>query len=134
MGQSVSKKNKNEKKSFHNPQQTIKQTTKQQSTKQTIQRTISKSKIKDYVEAMLNDPNINIYGFPDAIERQLYTNMITLLLHVLNNALQNAEIHLFNHRIVFDVIPILENNENGPKMIITPSFGSNLSNPTPSNQ
>ena len=114
MGQSVSKKsiksNKQKKSSLMNPLQQPKQPPIQ------IQRTISKSKIKDYVEAMLNDPNINIYGFPDAIERQLYTNMITLLLHVLSNALQNAEIHLFNHRIVFDVIP----NSNEPKMIITP--------------
>ena len=48
--------------------------------------------------------------------------MITLLLHVLSNALQNAEIHLFNHRIVFDVIP----NSNEPKMIITPIITPNI--------
>lgn len=104
----------------------------------TIGKTIDKSNIKEYVEEMLNNPEINIYGFPDAIERQIYTNTITLLLHILENALQNTEIHLFNHRIVFDIQPLSElpksnptnptttPTNNDPKLIITPIITNNF--------
>lgn len=55
---------------------------------------------------MLENPEINIYGFPDAIEKQIYRNMFNMLLNMLDHTLDTSEIVLFGHKIVFDVKPL----------------------------
>jgi len=71
-----------------------------------IKRVVSTDHIKQYVEEMLKNTDINIYGFPDAIEKQIYRNVFRMLLNVLDHALETSEIRLFGHKIIFELQPI----------------------------
>ena len=73
---------------------------------QPIKASISTEHIKAYVDEMLKDSDINIYGFPDAIEKQIYRNVFNMLLSVLDHTLETSEIKLFGHKIVFDIQPL----------------------------
>lgn len=87
-----------------------------QTTDNTIKSSINSNSIKQYVEKMLENPDINIYGFPDVIEKQIYRNVFNMLLSVIDHTLQTSEITLFGHKIVFDVQPLYvsANNPNNP--------------------
>lgn len=77
----------------------------------TIKTTINKEYIKQYVDEMLKNSDINIYGFPDVIEKQIYRNFFNLLLNVLDHALQTSDIRIFNHKVVFDLQPITDGDD-----------------------
>lgn len=72
---------------------------------QQIKTSVSIEQIKKYVDEMLENQDINIYGFPDVIEKQIYRNMFTMLLNVIDHTLDTSEIILFGHKIVFDIQP-----------------------------
>lgn len=68
--------------------------------------------IEEYVEKMISDPNININYLPDFVEKQLYRNIIKIVLNLLDHILNNSHITVFNHEIKFDLIPISDYNTN----------------------
>lgn len=76
-----------------------------------IKTSISTEHIKRFVDEMLEDPEINIYGFPDAIEKQVYRNVFNMVLRLLDHVVETSEVKLFGHKMVFDIQPI-ENNEH----------------------
>lgn len=67
---------------------------------------VSKAMIQSFVKEMLEDKDININGFPDAIERKMYENVFTILIGIMDKLLQSSSVRFFNHEIVFDVRPI----------------------------
>lgn len=67
---------------------------------------IDKDKINEFVEKMLENSEINVYGFPDAIEKQIYRNIFSMLLNMLESGLDTAEIRLMGHKIQFQIQPI----------------------------
>lgn len=71
-----------------------------------IKTSISTEHIKHYVDEMLKNQDINIYGFPDVIEKQIYRNVFNMLLNILDHTLDTSEVVLFGHKIVFDVKPL----------------------------
>lgn len=79
---------------------------------QPITASISTEHIKMYVDEMLQNSDINIYGFPDAIEKQIYRNVFNMLLNVLDHTLETSEIKLFGHKIIFDIQPLSESDDN----------------------
>lgn len=90
---------------------------------------IDKVKINEFVENMLQNPDINIYGFPDALEKQIYRNVFGMLLNMLDNTLETVEVRLLGHKIIFDVQPI---NEEQTINTTDTNVGNPTSN-TPSN-
>lgn len=79
---------------------------------------VNKEKIAQFVEHMLENPDINIYGFPDAIEKQIYRNVFSMLLNVLDFTLETSNVELLGHRIVFELEPI--NTQSQPVEIQQP--------------
>lgn len=81
-------------------------------------KSISMIGIEEYVEKMLVDPNVNINYLPDFVERQLYRNVLKMILGLLDHVLQNSHVNLLNHEIHFDVTPAKklgqESEENKP--------------------
>lgn len=77
-----------------------------------IRASVSTEHIKKYVDEMLENSDINIYGFPDAIEKQIYRNMFNMLLNVVDHTLDTSEVVLFGHKIVFDIQPLDRNHSN----------------------
>jgi len=67
---------------------------------------ISVQKINEFVDKMLTDENINIKYLPDFVERQIYINIFTILISLLNNTLDTAVIQLLGHEIKFNINPI----------------------------
>lgn len=90
---------------------TVIQAQREQQAREPIKASISTDHIKLYVDEMLQNSDINIYGFPDAIEKQIYRNIFNMLLNVLDHTLDTSEIKLFGHKIVFDIQPLSNQNE-----------------------
>lgn len=69
-----------------------------------IKSIISKAKVRQYVKKILQDENINIKHFPDAIEEAIYTNVIYMVLKMINNLTEKSEINIVDHtfRIVIN--------------------------------
>lgn len=68
---------------------------------------ISKRQIDGFVEKLLSDKNVNVKYLPDFVERQLYRNVFTILLGLVENIVDSTEIHTMGHRIVMHVAPDL---------------------------
>ena len=67
---------------------------------------ISREKINDFVETLLSDENINIRWMPDYVERQLYRNIFTILIGLVENMLDNASIEIIGHKIKMSISQI----------------------------
>lgn len=66
--------------------------------------TVSKQKIEKIVDKMLEDENINIPYLPDFVERQLYVNVYTLLLNMLDSVADTTSIEILGHKIKMDLV------------------------------
>lgn len=69
-----------------------------------INHNVSRKKIEDIVDKMLEDPNMNIKYLPDFAERQIYINIFTLLLGVVDNISDNVDINFMGHKIRLQVL------------------------------
>ena len=66
---------------------------------------LSKERVDAFVEELLNDENVNIKYLPDFVERQLYRNIFSLLINVIENMLDTMNIQFMGHTITFDLKP-----------------------------
>lgn len=66
---------------------------------------ISKKQIDIFVERLLNNKDINIKYLPDYVERQLYRNMFTILINLIQNLTDTTEIKFMGHKILLSVAP-----------------------------
>ena len=67
---------------------------------------LSKTVIRKFVTELLNDENININGFPDILEEQLYHKMVTVAIGLLSKVIDTTEVKLLGHRIKFLIEPL----------------------------
>ena len=65
---------------------------------------ISRTVISQFVEDLLNDPEINT-KIPDFLERKIYTNVLNSLLHVIDKVLESSSIQFMGHQITLDITP-----------------------------
>ena len=98
-------------KTLNNPNNAVQQK-KAIPTTRALKTPVNKEKIAQFVEHMLENPDINIYGFPDAIEKQIYRNVFSMLLNVLDYTLETTNIQLLGHKIVFELEPV--DSESAP--------------------
>ena len=69
------------------------------------QSNISGEAIQKFVDELLADPNVNIYGFPDKIESALYRNIIRMVLGALEKLFNNVNIDFIGHKITVAMVP-----------------------------
>lgn len=67
---------------------------------------LSKKQIETLVNKLLADEAINIKYFPDWVERQLYINVINLIIHLLEQFLSGASVNMMGHSIGFTLTPL----------------------------
>ena len=67
---------------------------------------VSIDAIERYVEGMIADSDVNITYLPDFVERQLYKNILKMVLGLLDNILSNSHVTVFNHEINFELVPL----------------------------
>lgn len=69
---------------------------------------ISRVNIDKFVDTIIDDPETNIYGFPDAIERAIYANTIKIALSALTKVLDTAKLDVLGHSLRANITPNLE--------------------------
>lgn len=67
---------------------------------------VSKKRIDEVVNSLLADENINMKYFPDWVEKQLYRNVITLMINLCASLLDTASVKCMGHEMTFDLHPI----------------------------
>jgi len=70
-----------------------------------IKQLITKQQIQETVDKILENQNINIKYLPDVVERQLYINILTILINLLDETLSSSSIKLLGFEINFDLEP-----------------------------
>jgi len=66
---------------------------------------LSKKQIEILVNKLLADENINIKYLPDWVERQLYINVINLIINLLEQLLSGASVNMMGHTLGFTLSP-----------------------------
>nr|QBK85677.1 MAG: hypothetical protein LCMAC101_02720 [Marseillevirus LCMAC101] len=73
---------------------------------------ISGEAIQKFVDELLADPNVNIYGFPDKIESALYRNTIRMILGAMEKLFNNVSIDFIGHKITVVMEPTVLSEED----------------------
>jgi polyhydroxyalkanoate synthesis regulator phasin len=73
---------------------------------------LSKERVDAFVEELLNDENVNIKYLPDFVERQIYRNVFSLLINVLENMLNTTNVQFMGHTITFDLKPQIDDHDD----------------------
>jgi len=79
---------------------------------------ISKEKINEFVDELLKDENINIKYLPDYVEKQLYRNIFTIAVGVLDKILNTTELNMIGHQIKLSIEPQHKLNEKNKTNVI----------------
>jgi len=77
---------------------------------------VSKDRINAFVETLLQNKDINIKYLPDAVERQIYRNVFSILLGLMDNLFESTSVKFIGHKLTFSLQPmsdqeIIENNQ-----------------------
>lgn len=67
---------------------------------------LSKERINAWVEEMLATKESNIKYLPDFVERQIYRNVLGLMMNLLDRVAESVYIKFLGHQLVFDIDPI----------------------------
>jgi hypothetical protein len=67
---------------------------------------ISESRISELVEKMIANKSVNIGILPNYVERHLYKNLLTTLMGMLEEVINESKIEFMGHRIVMKLVPI----------------------------
>jgi primase-polymerase (primpol)-like protein len=65
---------------------------------------LSQAHIANFVDDILKDENMNIKYLPDWVEKQLYVNIFTLLISLLQKVLLTSNLKVIGHEMTFDLI------------------------------
>ncbi len=82
---------------------------------------LSQIRIDEMVDDLLKDENINIKYFPDWVEKQLYRNVLSLCINLMDSVLDTTNINFMGHQVTFDLHPISTPQVGVP--ISTPQVG-----------
>ena len=74
-------------------------------------RLISEKNIDTYIKAILDNPDTNIRWMPDVVEKQIYKNIMKLVLNALETTVENSDIQFLGHRIKFVMDPVIKEPE-----------------------
>lgn len=66
---------------------------------------LSSERINAVVEDLLNDKNVNINYLPDFVEKQIYRNVFSIMIGLLDNMMETTNIHFLGHKLTFDLSP-----------------------------
>lgn len=64
---------------------------------------ISPERIGEFVDMILAKKNVNIKYLPDSMEKQVYVNVFTILLGVLEEVVDSTSINFMGHKIKLSI-------------------------------
>lgn len=77
-----------------------------------ISESFSEDKIDAFVDKLLENQSINMSLMPDYIEKQLYKNVFSICLGILDTVLDTVKIEFMGHKIVIDLSPDVPVNDD----------------------
>jgi hypothetical protein len=77
-------------------------------------RLLSKHNLDDFVAKLIRDENINIAFLPDIVEKEIYVNTLSILLHLVEHVLTDTKVEFLGHEISISINPIKEKEEDIP--------------------
>ena len=69
---------------------------------------LSHIKIDEYIDSLLNNENVNIKYIPDIAERQIYRNVFTMIVNILDETLKQTSVKFLGHQLTFELKPVVE--------------------------
>lgn len=66
---------------------------------------IDEERIRSIVDKFLENQKINVGFIPDVVERNLYVNLLRILLHLLNEVSKETSLTFLGHEIQISVKP-----------------------------
>jgi ElaB/YqjD/DUF883 family membrane-anchored ribosome-binding protein len=60
---------------------------------------ISPEAVEQYVDILLDNPDININGIPDNWEKSIYVNLLTMILSTIEKTLNETELKVLGHKL-----------------------------------
>lgn len=69
---------------------------------------LSKMKIEEYINSLLNNENVNITYIPDIAEKQMYINIFSLIINILDETLKKTSVKFLGHELIFELKPVVE--------------------------
>jgi len=69
---------------------------------------LSHIKIDEYIDSLLNNENVNIKYIPDIAERQIYRNVFTMIVNILDETLKQTSVKFLGHELTFELKPVVE--------------------------
>lgn len=70
-----------------------------------LEKKISKDRINEYVDQLLKDSSMDISYLPSLVEKQIYKNVITLIIDILTTTIDSTNIHFMGHDLVMKFTP-----------------------------
>jgi hypothetical protein len=67
---------------------------------------VSRIRINQIVDEMLKDENLNIKYLPDWVEKQIYRNVFTIMISLMDNLFDTTNLRFLGHELSFDLKPI----------------------------
>jgi len=65
----------------------------------------SKEAIQAFASKLVENPDINIRGLPDCIERKIYTNIMTIVLGLVQEFTNTTTVSILGHKLVIRILP-----------------------------
>lgn len=68
--------------------------------------------IEEWVQKeLLDDPDINVYLLPDAVEKRVYTKLIKKVLNLAGKLVDGTEVDVLGHKLVLSIQPVEDKQE-----------------------
>lgn len=69
---------------------------------------VSDEAIESFVQSLIDDPNVNIHGFPDRIEKAMYKRLTKMALVSLEKTIDNVSFEMIGHKVQLVMRPTQE--------------------------
>lgn len=73
---------------------------------------LSSERVDEFVERLLQDPNISIKYLPDFVERQIYRNVFMVFMGLLQSIVDSSALEVIGHQLKFSLEPKADKIEN----------------------
>lgn len=81
--------------------------------KKTIRsKNINNIAVTKLVEEILADPDANLYYLPDVAEKEIYTNVLKMLLNLLQKSFEHLDLNFIGHEIKISMTPHYDSLKN----------------------
>lgn len=70
----------------------------------------SEKNIDEYIQKILDNPSTNIKWMPDVVEKQIYKNIMRLVLNAMESTVETSKIQFLGHQLAFVMDPIIKSD------------------------